>query len=189
MKLTHWIPALAILTLGACSTDEAPSEAAIKAGQAAIEAAREEAVKYAPDELTKLETVLKNAQDKFQKKEFTAALTDARELAAKAQEMAKAASARKDELTRTWEDINLGLPGELERIGAHFENLGPSLPNGLDQAKLAEIKATFAGLGQQLQEARQAAQSGEIPKAVDMGSAARAKAVEIAQAIGVTEAQ
>lgn len=181
------IPFLALIT--ACSSDEAPSEAAIKAGQTAIETVRDEALKYVPDELAKLETTLKSAQDKFQKKDYAGALAQSRELATQAQEMGKAAVARKEELTRTWDDINLSLPGDLERIQGHFDNLGGTLPGGLDAAKLAALKTTFLGLGTQLQEARQAAQSGEIPKAVDIGSAAKAKAVEIAQAIGAIEAQ
>lgn len=178
---------LALIT--ACSSDEAPSEAAIKAGQAAIETVREESVKYMPDELAKLESALKSAQDKFQQKDYAGALAQSRELATQAQEMGKAAAARKEELTRAWDDINLALPGDLERIQGHFDNLGDKLPVGLDAAKLAALKSTFLGLGAQLQEARQAAQSGEIPKAVDIGSAAKAKAVEIGQAIGVIEAQ
>lgn len=177
------------LLICACSSDEAPSQAAIKAGQAAIDAGRDEASKFIPEELQKLDNALKSAQDKFQKKDFAAALNESRDLAAKAQDMAKTASARKEELTRAWEDINLGLPGEMERLQAFLENLGDKIPKDVSAAQLAQMKQTFAGLGAQLQEARQAAQSGELVKAVNLGSAVRAKTVEISQVLGAVEAQ
>ena len=189
MKPSCSLMGFAMVALLSCSGDKEPAAAAIKAGQATIEVARDEAVKYVPEELKKLETGLKTAQEHFQKKDYAAALGAAKGLASKAQEMAKSALARKEELTHAWEDINLSLPGDLERIGAHFESLGTSVPAGLDKVKLAELKSAFDGLGKQLQEANQAAQSGDIPKAVDLGSAAKAKGVEIAQLIGVLPAQ
>ena len=56
MKSVHWLTGSCMLALLACSGDKEPADGAIKAGQAAIEIAREESAKYVPEELGKLES-------------------------------------------------------------------------------------------------------------------------------------
>lgn len=189
MRLIRSLLVCATVFLAACSGDLEPAQEALKAGQAAIEGAREEAARYVPEELKKLEMALKTAQDHFDNKRYPEALAAAKDLAAQGQEMAKAAAGRKDELTRSFEDINMALPGLLERVQSRMESLGTEIPEGIDAAKLAEYKAMLPDLGKKLQDAVQAAQSGDVPKAVDLGSEAQAKATEIAQVIGAMPAQ
>src|SRR5215471_13178957 len=89
----------------ACARDKEPAEAAIKAAGQAIDQIRGEASRYAPDQLKQLEDALKSAQDAFARKEYKAALDAASTLSAKAQDVAKAAAAKKAELTKSWEDL------------------------------------------------------------------------------------
>ena len=86
-----------------CSRDKEPAEAAIKAAEAAVGAAKAEAAKYVPDQVKGVEDALKAAKDAFEKKEYTQALNAAKDLPAKAKELATAAAAKKAELTKAWE--------------------------------------------------------------------------------------
>lgn len=189
MRLRHWLSLIAVLLLTACSGDMEPAGEALKAGHAAIEGAREEAVRYVPEELKKLDADLKSAQEHYDNKRYREALTTAKDLAARGQELARTAAARKEELTRSFEDIQMSLPGLLQRVQNRIEALGNTVPEGLDAAKYAEYKTVFPDLGRKLEDAIRAAQSGDIPKAVDLGSEAQAKATEISQVIGASPAQ
>lgn len=189
MRSIRWLSMIALLAVGACSGDQEPAQEALKAGQAAIEAAREEAARYVPDELKRLDADLKTAQEHFDNKRYAEALAAAKDLATRGQDMAKMAAGRKEELTRNFEDINMAVPGLLEQIQSRMESLGDSVPEGVEPARFAEYKALLPNLGKQLQDAVHAAQSGDIPRAVDLGSEAQAKATEIAQVIGATPAQ
>lgn len=189
MRSIRWLSFIALLALGACSGDMEPAQEALKAGQAAIESAREEASRYVPDEMKKLDAELKAAQAHYDNKRYAEALAGAKDLATRGQEMAKMAAGRKEELTRSFEDINMALPGQLERIRSRLESLGDRVPEGVEPARFAEYKALLPNLGKKLQDAVQAAQSGDIPRAVDLGSEAQAKATEIAQVIGASPAQ
>lgn len=189
MRLTRGLLVLATLILSACSGDMEPAQEALKAGQAAIESGREEAARYVPEELQKMDAALKAAQEHFDNKRYAEALAGAKDLALHGQEMAKAAAGRKDELTRAFEDINMAMPGLLERITSRFDALGNQVPEGVDPAKFNEYKNMLPNLGKQMQDAAQAAQAGDIPRAVDLGGEAQAKATEISQVIGASPAQ
>ena len=68
--------------LVACARDKGPAEEAIKQAAAAVEQVRTEAARFAPDQLSALESSLKAAQDSFANKDYKAALAAASGLAA-----------------------------------------------------------------------------------------------------------
>ena len=106
---------LVILTatlLAACgSGDKGPAETALKAAEEAINTAKGEASKYMPDQVKSLETALAATREKLSKADYKAVLSEAPALTSKAQELASAAAKKKAELTKTWEDMNSGMPG------------------------------------------------------------------------------
>src|SRR5882724_9698206 len=136
MRILKYVYILLVAALlVACARDKEPPEAAIKAAAQAIEQIRGEATLYAPEKLQELEAGLKAAQDNFAKKEYKAALDAASGLAAKTQDVAKAAADKKAELTKSWEDMSAGIPQMMDAVKSRLDILAKSkkLPAGLDK--------------------------------------------------------
>ncbi len=174
-------------SLTACSTAKAPAEAAIKAADEALAAVRTEASQYVPDQLKSVEDALAAAKESFQKGEYQQALTGAQDLAAKAKDLATAVAAKKDELTKAWQDMSGGLPGMVAAIQSRVDILSKSkrLPAGLDKEKFESAKASLAAITQTWTEASNAFQGGNLMDAVDKAKTVKEKAVEIMNTLGM----
>ncbi len=175
-----------ILGVG-CSQDKEPAEAAIKAAEAALSAAKAEAMKYVPDQVKGVEDALKTAKEAFEKKEYTQALNAAKDLPAKAKELADAAAAKKAELTKSWEEMAAGLPKMVEAIKSRVDILSKSkkLPKGMDKPKLEGAKAGLGEITQGWTDAENAFKGGNIADALAKGNAVKAKAAEIMTTLGM----
>jgi hypothetical protein len=183
-----WIMGLAFcLTLLACSAAKAPAEAAIKVADEALAAVRPEAAKVVPDELKAVEDALAAAKDNFQKGEYQQALTGAQDVAAKVKDLASAAAAKKDELTKGWQDLSGGLPGMVDVISKRVGILSKSktLPAGLDKEKVESAKAALATVTQTWTEASDAFKAGNLADAVGKAQSVKEKAVEIMHTLGM----
>ena len=180
------------LMLVACeSADKAPAAAAITAAQAAIDGVKGEARKYMPDQVKSIEDALAGAKASFEKNDFKAALTGAQDVAAKAKDLGAAATAKKAQLTKSWEEMSSGVPKMAEAIKSRVDILSQSkkLPAGLDKAKLDGVKTDLATLNQSWTEASSAYQSGNVNDAVAKAQTAKTKAVEIMTALNMTVPQ
>ncbi|HXX11389.1 MAG TPA: hypothetical protein VEK05_07700 [Burkholderiales bacterium] len=173
----------------ACARDKEPAEAAIKAAGQAIDQIRGEASRYAPDQLKQLEDALKSAQDAFAKKDYKAALDAASTLSAKAQDVAKAAAAKKAELTKSWEDLNAGIPQLMDALKSRLDILSKAkkLPAGLDKDQLAALTSGYDEAAKQFQAAKDAAGGGDLNKAIEAGQAIKQKGMEMAAALGLKQ--
>ena len=176
-----------LMLVAGCSRDKEPAEAAIKAAEAAIGSAKAEAAKYVPDQVKGVEDALKAAKDAFEKKEYTQALNAAKDLPAKAKELAAAAAAKKDELTKSWEAMAGGLPKMVEAIKSRVDILSKSkkLPANLDKAKFEGAKSGLAEITQAWMDADSAYKGGNIADAVAKANAVKAKATEIMTTLGM----
>jgi hypothetical protein len=170
-----------------CSRDKEPAEAAIKAAEAAVGAAKAEAAKYVPDQVKGVEDALKAAKDAFEKKEYTQALTAAKDLPAKAKDLSTAAAAKKAELTKAWEEMAAGLPKVVEAIKSRVDILSKSkkLPANLDKAKFEGAKADLAEITQTWTDADNAFKGGNITDALAKANTVKAKATEIMTTLGM----
>jgi hypothetical protein len=170
-----------------CSRDKEPAEAAIKAAEAAVGAAKAEAAKYVPDQVKGVEDALKAAKDAFEKKEYTQALTAAKDLPAKAKDISTAAAAKKAELTKAWEEMAAGLPKVVEAIKSRVDILSKSkkLPANLDKAKFEGAKADLAEITQTWTDADNAFKGGNITDALAKANTVKAKATEIMTTLGM----
>ena len=173
----------------ACARDKEPAEAAIKAAGQAIDQIRGEASRYVPDQLKQLEDALKSAQDAFAKKDYKAALDAASTLSAKAQDVAKAAAAKKAELTKSWEDLNAGIPQLMDALKSRLDILSKAkkLPAGLDKDQLAALTSGYDEAAKQFQAAKDAAGAGDLNKAIEAGQAIKQKGMEMAAALGLKQ--
>jgi len=170
-----------------CSRDKEPAEAAIKAAEAAVGTAKAEAAKYVPDQVKGVEDALKAAKDAFEKKEYTQALTAAKDIPAKAKDLAAAAAAKKAELTKAWEEMAGGLPKMVEAIKSRVDILSKSkkLPANLDKAKFEGAKAGLAEITQTWTDADNAFKGGNITDALAKANTVKAKATEIMTTLGM----
>lgn len=185
------LAALVALSLAACSMDKKPAEEAIKGAVAAVDGVRAEGSQYAAEQFKQLEDSLRAAQDSFAKGEYKTALDSAGGIAAKAQEVATAAAAKKDELTKAWEALNAEIPQRMDAVKAQLDSLmqAKKLPAGLDKDVLAGLQTGFDEASKSFEEAKAAAAGGELQKAVDACTAIKAKAGDLAAALGLPAAQ
>lgn len=173
--------------LTACSTAKAPADAAIKAADEALASVKSEASIYVPDQLKGVEDALAAAKENFQKGEYQKALTGATDLAAKAKDLAAAVVAKKDELTKSWQDMSGGLPGMVDAIQKRVGILSKSrrLPAGLDKDKFESAKASLATVTQTWTEASDAFKGGNLMDAVNKAKEVKEKAGEIMSTLGM----
>jgi len=192
MKFLQYLAIAALtFTLAACGQDKGPAEAAIGAATSAVDAVREDGMKFAGDKFTELEAALNAAKDNLAKGEYKAALESAGGIAAKAQEVADAAAAKKAELTASWEEFNAGIPKMMEDLKGRLDVVAAAkkLPEGIDQARLDGLKAGYDEATAMFEEAKSAAASGDFSKAIEAGSAIKTKVGEIVAALGPAPAQ
>lgn len=171
--------------LAACS--KAPAETALKAADAALEGVRADASVYVPDQLQPVEDSLAAAKQSFEAGDYKQALAAAKDLPAKAQELAAAVTAKKDELTKSWESMSGGLPAMVEAIQSRVDILSKSrrLPAGLDKATFENAKASLDTAKQSWSEATAAFGGGNLMDAVSKATAVKEKAAEIMAALGM----
>ena len=170
-----------------CSTAKAPAEAALKAADEALAGVKADASAYVPDQLKSVEDALTTAKESFQKGEYQQALTGAKDLAAKANDLATAVAAKKDELTKSWQDMSGGLPGMVSAIQSRVSMLSKSrkLPAGLDKDKFESAKSSLASITQTWTEASDAFKNGNLMDAVSKAKTVKNTAAEVMAALGM----
>ncbi len=175
------------IMLIACASDKGPAEQAIKAAEEAINSSKAEAVKYIPDEVKSLESALTALKDKFAKKEYKAAISEAQSLTGKAKGLVDAAKAKKEELTKTWTDLNQGLPKMVEAIQSRVDILSKSkkLPANLTAEKFAEAKSGLAAAKEEWGKALESFKTGSLADAVSVANSVKEKAVKVMEILGL----
>ena len=179
-SLVIMILAAALLT--ACGNrDKGPAETALKAAEEAINSMKGEASKYMPDQVNSLDSALAATREKLSKGDYKAVLSDAPALTSKAQEIASAAAAKKAELTKSWEGMNVGMPKVVEAIKSRVDILSQSkkLPAGMSAETLAQAKAGLSEITQQWTAATEASKSGNLVDAMAKASSVKVKAAEV----------
>jgi hypothetical protein len=176
------------LVAGACN--KGPAEAALKAVDQALEAAKPELQKYVPAELATLTDAAKEARAQFEKGNYTDALKAAQALPAKIQDAVEAANAKKAELTTAWNQMAGNVPALIDTMKTTLTDAiaKKKLPKGMDKAKVEGTQTDLDGLKQTWKEAADAFQGGNIPKAVQAAQDVKAKAEALAGILGLTPA-
>jgi len=178
----------AFVMFSACGGDKGPATLAIKAAEEAINVAKTEVGKIAPDEIASLEGALTSAKDKLAKGEIKEALAEAQGLVGKAKDVVAAAKAKKDELTKQWTDMSQGLP---EMVGALESRLGilsqaKKLPANLTAEKLAEAKSGLAAVKEDWTKAQEIFKSGNMADAIATATTIKEKVVKAMESLGMT---
>jgi hypothetical protein len=171
----------------ACGSEKGPAEQAIKAAEEAISSTKAEAEKYVPDQVKSLESALAAVKDKFAKKEYKEAISEAQSLAGKAKEVVEAAKAKKEELTQTWTGLSQGLPKMVEAIQSRVDILSKSkkLPANLTAERFAEAKSGLAAAKEEWAKALESFKAGNVADAVSVANSVKEKAVRAMEALGL----
>jgi len=170
-----------------CASDKGPAEQAVKAAEEAINSTKAEAAKYVPDQVKSLESALAAVKDKFAKGEYKAAISEAQALAGKAKGVVDAAKAKKEELTKTWTNLNEGLPKMVEAIQSRVDILSQSkkLPANLTAEKFAEAKTGLAAAKEEWAKALENFKAGNYADAVSVANSVKEKAVKAMETLGL----
>jgi len=166
---------------------KAPADAAIKAAESAVEAAKPMAQKFVPDQMKGLTDALADAKDKFGKGDYSGALAAAKDLPAKANDVLAAAKAKKEELTKAWEGLTKDVTASLSAATSKLGELSAmkKLPKGMDKAKVDGAKAALDGANQAWAQAAEAAKADNWTEALKKGGEVKAKAAEIMASLGL----
>jgi hypothetical protein len=190
LRIEHVAPAAALaLFLGCTDPAKMPADAAIQGAESALAAVRTEAAKYVPDKLNAFEDGLAKAKEQFGKGDFKAALETAKDLPAKAQALGAAVAAKKDELTKTFNEVGSKLPQLLQAIKSRVDILSAArkLPAGMDPAKLQSVKDGLTSVTQGWADASAKMQAGALVEAAAAAKQLQAKAVEVAGLLGLAQ--
>jgi hypothetical protein len=147
-----------LLAVGCIDPAQAPAEAAIKAGEAAVAGITAEVEKYAPAQVQAAKDALAAAKAAAAKDDWKGANAMGRDVAlnaaaavdaakAKKAAMEQAAAAKAAELKAAWEAAQKELPAKLEALKKKVAALSKGkLPKGVKKDAVAQAKAQVAQL-------------------------------------------
>ncbi len=178
---------LCAMLSGGCSKDKGKADMAIKAAETAITAARAEAEKYVPDEVKSLESDLAAAKENFSKKEYAEALSKAQSLADRAKNLDTIIAAKKEELTKTWTDLEQGLQKMMGAVQSRVDILSKSkkLPANLTAEKFAEVTAGLATAKEQFGKASESFKAGNLADAVSVANSVKGDIANVMVLLGM----
>ena len=163
---------LMILPLVVVGCSKGPAEAALKAADEAIAKAKPEAEKFVPEQFKALTDAAAAAKANFDKGDYAAVLTAAKDLPAKAAEVMTAATAKKDELTGQWNELGKVIPAKMLDLTDKVNALAAmkKLPKGVEAARVEEIKGKLAEMTGAWTKATETFGSGDIMGAIQLGN-------------------
>ena len=172
------------LSFAACveSAKKTTADTAIKNAQRAYDDIAEQATRYVPEQAKEVRAAIQEAQDDFNKGDYSLAFEDARTLPVKLKGLKTAVSAKKDELTAEWNQLNNSIPGLVSAVQTKVEVLTKRrrLPKGVADS-LASAKQTWT-------DASTAFTSGQLPDALEKAAAAKAALTELQAKLGIKPA-
>jgi hypothetical protein len=167
---------LMVLPLLAAGCSKGPAEAALKAADEAIAKVAPDAEKYVPGQFKTLTDAAAAAKASFDKGDYAAALTAAKDLPAKATEVMTAATAKKDELMGEWNVLSKDMPILVADWQKKIDELAASkkLPKTATPERVEELKAKFAEVNTTWTKATEAFNAGDIKGALENGASVKA---------------
>ena len=184
--------ALAVVLLVACNTQKGPAEQAVASAQAALDAVRDDAQKYAPEQLGGVEAKLSDIKGSFQKGDYAGVLAAAPGLTSAIAGMKEAAANKKAEAEQAlakakddWGPASAAVPKMVEEIDKRVETLSKTkhLPKGVTKDSVAAAKTGVDSLKSMWNDATNAANSGDFTTAMAKADSVKAKAAEIMKSL------
>ena len=187
------LAALAAVLLVGCNTQKGPAEQAVASAQAALEAVRDAAQKYAPEQLGGVEAKLSDIKGTFQKGDYAGVVAAAPGLTAAIAGLKDAAAAKKVEAEQAlakakddWGPASAAVPKMVDDIGKRVETLSKSkkLPKGVTKDSLTAAKTALDAMKSTWADATNASSSGDYTTAMAKAQSVKDKAAEVTEDIG-----
>lgn len=185
---------LAAVLLSGCNTQKGPAEQAVAGAQAALNAVRDDAQKYAPEQLGGVEAKLADMKGSFEKGDYAGVLAAAPGMTAAITGLKDAAVAKKAEAEQAlakakddWGTASTAVPKLIDDLGKRVDTLSKSkkLPKGVTKDAVAKAKTAVDALKSTWGEASNAAASGDYTTAMAKASAVKDKAAELGKSLGM----
>ena len=186
------LAALAAMLLVGCNTQKGPAEQAVATGQAALDAVRDDAQKYAPEQLGGVEAKLSDMKGAFQQGNYAGVLAAAPGLTAAIASLKDAASAKKVEAEQAlakakddWGPASAAVPKMVDEIAKRVETLSKAkkLPKGVSKDAVAAAKTALDSMKSTWAEATNASSSGDYTTAMAKAQAVKDKAAAIMKSL------
>lgn len=186
------LAALAAVLLVGCNTQKGPAEQALASAQSALDAVRDDAQKYAPEQLGGVEAKLSDMKGAFQQGNYAGVLAAAPGLTASIASMKDAAAAKKVEAEQAlakakddWGPASTAVPKMVEEIARRVETLSRTkkLPRGVTKDSLAAAKTAVDSMKSSWADAANASSSGDYTTAMAKAEAVKSKAAEIMKSL------
>lgn len=189
------LAAMMALAIVGCANQKMPAEQAIAGADTALAAVRDQAQKYAPDQLQAVDAQIASAKDSFAKGDYKAVLAAGPAImtaisglkdaaAAKAADAEAALSKAKD----AWSSVSTDVPKMVEAIQSRVDVLSKShhLPANVSKDSLSAAKSGLDSLKSMWSDASSAASSGDYTGAMAKATAVKDKAAEIMKSLGMS---
>jgi len=196
-KQSIWLLAAltAVLIIG-CNMQKGPAEQAVASAQAALDAVRDSAMKYAPEQLGGVDAQLSDMKGKFQQGDYAGVLASAPALMTAISGLKDAATAKKAEAEQAlakakddWGTASTAVPKMVEELTKRVEALSKGkLPKGVTKDKVAAAKSGLDSLKSTWADASNASASGDYTTAMAKAQAVKDKATELMKSLGMNPA-
>lgn len=184
--------AAAVLAVG-CSSQQEPATKAVSAADSALSAVRDDAAKYAPEQLAPVEQAVDRLRAQLASKDYSDIVSEAPAVMQQVNALKDTAAANKAEFEAAtakakeqWASLSTELPKLVESLESRVDSLGKGkLPKGVDQAA---ADAAIAGLDQVKSGWTSALADfnmGKVTDAVTKANEVKAKAGELLGKLGV----
>ena len=191
------LAALAAVLLSGCNTQKGPAEQAVASAQAALDAVRDDAQKYAPENLGGAEAKLADMKGSFAKGDYAGVLAAAPGVTSAIASLKDAAAAKKTEAEAAlakakddWGPASAAVPKMVDDIAKHVETLSKTkkLPKGVTKEAVAAAKTGLDSLKSTWSDAGNAASSGDYTTAMAKAQSVKDKAAEMMKSLGMKPA-
>jgi predicted small lipoprotein YifL len=194
-KTLLWLPLLvAALLLAACAGQKGPATQAVAQVEAALNAVRPDATKYAPDELQQVDAAVTALKDSLAKKDYKSVVANAPAVQSQVSGLQQTVATKKTEMesavaaaTEQWQKLAADVPQMVEAIQSRVDTLSKSrkLPKNVSADALQMAKDGLESMKIAWAEATTMFGSGNAVDAVTKAQAVQEKGKEVMQLLGM----
>ncbi len=197
-KQSIWLLAAltAVLIIG-CNMQKGPAEQALASAQQGLDAVRDAAMKYAPEQLGGVDAQLSDMKGKFQQGDYAGVVAGAPAMMTAISSLKDAAAAKKAEAEQAlakakddWGPASAAVPKMVDDLAKRVAALskGGKLPKGVTKDAVAAAKSGLDSLKSTWGDATNASASGDYSTAMAKAQAVKDKATELMKSLGMNPA-
>jgi hypothetical protein len=193
--LSVWLLAtLAACALVGCVNQKAPAEQAVASAESALAAIRDEAQKYAPEQLQVVDGQLNSMKDNLSKGNYPAVLAASKDVNTAISGLKDSADSKKAEADAVlakakdaWGPLSSDVPKMVDAIQTRVDKLSKErrLPKGVSKDSVASAKSALDSMKSGWSDASNAAASGDYTTAVSKAQTVKDQATDTMKSLGI----